>query len=96
MSNLELFKNLKTTLYQLAHVNDEAKENINKIEKSLKALEIIRKHGLSYPHLDLILQSENYGLYRRIIIGSQNDVFKYEIPYSKDEFELIREAFYGI
>ncbi len=43
MNSLELFKNLKTTLYQLAYVSDEAKENINKIEKSLKALEIIKK-----------------------------------------------------
>ena len=87
-------------MYQLSYVSDEAKENINKIEKSLEALEIIRKHGLSCPHLDLILHSENYGLYRRIIVGSCNnineflnrsDVFKYEIPYSREEYELIKE-----
>lgn len=88
---ITLFKALKST--DGLWVSGEAKENINKIERSLKALEIIRKHGLSYPHLNLILQSENYGLYRRIIVGSHDNAFKYEIPYSREDFELIKAVF---
>lgn len=78
---------------RIANVLDKAIETATNKVIEREALKIIKKHGLSQPHLNLILQSENYGLYRRIIVGSQNDVFKYEIPYSRDEFKLIKVAF---
>lgn len=72
MNSLELFKNLKTTLYQLSYVSDEAKENINKIERSLKALEIIKKKKVDMG--SLIRRSKGETRYKEI--ASRYNLFR--------------------
>ena len=60
-----------------------------------KALEVIFKNGLNVPHQDLIKSSKDYNEYKEEfteILRSHIEPFKYEIMYSEEEFELLKEV----
>ena len=101
MTGLETFNKIKAALEKkygeevkricLKDNEDNEILELETIEKELKALEIILKHGLSINHADLIPKTDDYEMYRRIIT-SHHDVFKYETPYSQQEYDLLKEV----
>ena len=68
-----------------------ADEYFDIIEKELKALEIIKTFGLSKQHISLILLSDTYDNYLTEM-KKYYDMFKYEVPYSQEEYDLLKEV----
>ena len=67
------------------------KEDFDNIEKSLKALEIIKEKGLSLIHKKLIISSKNYKEYRQEFQLVNSKLFNYEYFCSQEEFDLLKE-----
>lgn len=65
------------------------------VENELKALDVIFKNGLNVPHQDLIKSSKDYNEYKEEfteILKSHIEMFKYEIMYPEEDFNLVKKA----
>ena len=92
MNGLEALNELKERLSDSdGYVNLFDTLEIETIKKELQALEIIKTLGASKNHLHLIATTENYEEYQKTI-SKRYDVFKYEMIYPKEEYDLLKEV----
>jgi len=97
--DLEAFEDIKQLISTLEFAGSKDKqwvdEELNIIEKKLKALKIIEKSGCSLEHILLIEKTKNYDEYDAQFdkyLERRYEPFRFELRKSKEEYDLLREV----